>query len=574
MSSLRGHHPHRELPSTSRPLGRGGDNEHTVNAPAEVERGRELYAHRSWRDAYAALSEAHRQACLTAGDLELLATAAYMLGRQDEFYEALEHAHQAHLNGGEPLLAARCAFWIGINLVQQGEMARASGWLGRARRLVEREGGDSVEQGYLLVPTMFEREARGDLDGAIATAAEAARIGERFGDPDLVALAVHGQGHLMITKGEVREGLALVDEAMLSVSTGELSPIPSGIVYCGVILACRAAYELRRAAEWTAALTKWCDEQPDMVAFTGRCLVHRTEIMHLRGAWAEALAEARRAGERCVQGNNPRAAGEASYLQGEVHRLLGDFADAEDAYREASQLGREPQPGLALLRLAQGDSAAAMTMVRRALAESTERPDRAALLPAMVEIMLSNGEADEARAACDELDEMATAYDAGMVNAAAARARGAVLLAEGHAERALVALRRASEGWQELDAPYETARARALVARACRDLGDSDAAEMEFDAAREAFTALGAAPALAEIDALHAPAAARDTHGLTARELEVLRMIARGQTNKAIAADLVLSERTIERHVSNIFAKLGVSTRSAATAFAYEHELV
>ena len=563
-----------ELSSIHRPIGEGGDNQATVDAVAEVERGRELYADRAWRGAHAALSQADRQAPLTAEDLERLATAAYMLGRQDEFYEALERAHHAHLNDGGALRAARCAFWIGINLVQQGEMARASGWLGRARRLVQREGRDCVEQGYLLVPTMFEREAQGDLDGAIETAAEAARIGERFGDPDLVAVAVHGQGHLMITNGQVREGLALADEAMLSVSTGELSPIPSGIVYCGVILACRAAYELRRAAEWTAALTKWCDEQPDMVAFTGRCLLHRTELMHLRGAWAEALVEARRAGERCIQGNNPRAAGEASYLEGEVHRLVGDSAAAEDAYRQASQLGREPQPGLALLRLAQGDTAAALTMIRRALAESTDGPSRAALLPAVVEIMLATGEADEARAACDELDETAAAYEPGMLSAVAAQARGAVLLAGGDAERALVALRRAAQRWQELDAPYETARARALVARACRDLGDSDAAAMELGAAREALKSLGAASALAEIDALDVHAASRGTHGLTARELEVLRLIAAGQTNKAIAADLVLSERTVERHVSNIFAKVGVSTRAAATAFAYTHELV
>jgi DNA-binding NarL/FixJ family response regulator len=296
--------------------------------------------------------------------------------------------------------------------------------------------------------------------------------------------------------------------------------------------------------------------------------------MHMRGAWAEALAEARRASERCIQGNNPGAAGEASNLQGEVHRLVGDFAAAEDAYRRASQLGREPQPGLALLRLAQGDTGAAMTMIRRVLAEVTERPHRAALLPAMVEIMIAAGEADEARTACDELDEIAAAYETGMLDAVAAQARGAVLLAEGDAERALVALRRGVRGWQELDAPYETARARALLARACRDLGDADSAAMELAAAREALSALGATPALAEIDAFDAPEASRDTHGLTARELEVLRLIAGGHTNKAIAAELVLSERTVERHVSNIFAKLGVSTRAAATAFAYEHELV
>jgi DNA-binding NarL/FixJ family response regulator len=505
---------------------------------------------------------------------ELLATAAYMLAKHDEFYDALERAHQAHLKGGEALRAARCAFWLGVNLAQQGEMGRAGGWLGRARRLVEREGGECVERGYLLIPVMFEHEAQGDLDGAIAAAAEAGRIGERFGDPDLVALGVHSQGHLMITRGEVREGLQLLDEAMLSVSTGELSPIPSGIVYCGVILGCQAAFELRRAAEWTAALTKWCDEQPDMVAFTGRCLVHRTELMRIRGAWNEALAEAIRAGERCIQGNNPRAAGEASYLRGDIYQLRGECDAAEAAYREASQRGREPQPGLALLRLAQGDTAAAVAAIHRALAETADRPKRAALLPAAVEIMLSAGDAAEAEAACDELEEIAADYEGGMLNALAAKARGSVLLAGRDAERALAMLRRAAQGWQELGAPFETAYARMLIARACRALGDDEAAALELAAAREALTALRAAPALAEIDALDSRAAPHDTRGVTARELEVLRLVAAGRTNRAIAAELVLSERTVERHVSNIFAKLGVSSRAAATAFAYEHELL
>ena len=551
-----------------------GDNHHKVDAVAEVERGRELYADRAWSDAYAALSEADRNAPLTAGDLELLATAAYMLGRHGDFYHALERAHQAHLNAREALPAARCAFWVGINLVQEGEMGRAGGWLGRAQRLVDREGAECVEQGYLLIPVMFEREAQGNLDGAIAVAAEAIRIGERLGDPDLVALAGHHQGHLMIKRGEVQEGLRLLDEAMVSVSTGELSPIPSGIVYCGVILGCQEAYEMRRAAEWTAALSRWCEEQPDMVAFTGRCLVHRTEIMALGGAWDQALEEARRAGGRCLLGKNQRAAGEASYLEGDLHRLRGDFSAAEDAYREASQRGREPQPGLALLRLAQGEAGSAAASIRRVLAETTERPARAGLLPAAVEIMLATGEVDEARAACDDLAGIAADYEGGMLDAVAAQARGALLLAEGDAERALVALRRAAQGWQELDAPYEAARARALVARGCRALGDEDAAKMELAAARTALTGLGAAPALAAIDALAEPAALRDVHGLTARELEVLRLVAAGRTNKAIATELVLSERTVERHVSNIFAKLGVSSRSAATAFAYEHELV
>jgi ATP/maltotriose-dependent transcriptional regulator MalT len=545
-----------------------------VDAIAMVERGRALHAERAWSDAYEALSRADQMTRLEAEDLELLATSAYMLGRRDEYFGALERAHQAHLNAGEPLRATRCAFWVGMNLAQQGEMGRANGWLGRARRLVERERRECVEKGYLLMPLVFQQEASGDLDAAIATAAEAARIGERFGDRDLLALAGHQQGHVLITRGRSKEGLALLDEAMVAVTNGELSPIVSGIVYCGVILGCQAAYELRRAREWTATLAEWCEQQPDMVAFTGRCLVHRTEILRLQGAWVEALEEARRAGERCVEGKNQRAAGEAAYLQGDLHRLQGRFAAAEEAYREANQRGREPQPGLALLRLAQRDTGAAVAAIRRVLGETTQRPKRASLLPAFVEIMLAVGQVQEARSACLELDEIAADYQGGMLDAVVAYAVGAVDQADGNAEAALVMLRRASEAWQDFEAPYEAARARALVAQACRTLGDDDAAAMELDAASEAFAKLGAAPDIARIEALAAPAASRDVRGLTPRELEVLRLVAAGQTNKAIAAELVLSERTVERHVSNLFVKLGVSSRAAATAFAYEHQLL
>ncbi len=250
-----------------------------MTVPAAVELGREHYAARAWSDAHAVLSAADRQAPLAAEDLELLAVAAYMIGHQDEYADVLGRAHRAHLDAGQGLKAARCAGWIGINLAMQGELGRAGGWLSRARRLVEREGRECVEQGYLLIPAIFEHEARGDIEAAISTAGEVMGIAERFGDADLLAIAAQGQGTLMAVHGRAREGLALMDEAMLAVTTGDLSPIVSGIVYCGVILGCQAAHELRRAQEWTAALSAWCEAQPDMVAFTGRCLVHRTEIL-------------------------------------------------------------------------------------------------------------------------------------------------------------------------------------------------------------------------------------------------------------------------------------------------------
>lgn len=525
-------------------------------------------------DAYKALSRADQATPLGAEDLELLATSAYMLGRDDEYVTCLERAHHAHLGTGEAMRAVRCAFWVGMNLALQGETGPATGWLGRAQRLVEREGRDCVERGYLLLPLMFEREATGDYEAAAATAADAAAIGERFGDRDLFALAVHSQGILLVKQGRVVEGLGLLDEAMVVVTAGELSPIVSGLVYCGVIMGCQEAYELRRAQEWTAALTRWCEEQPDMVSFTGTCLVHRAEIMQLHGEWPDALQEARRAGERCAQVRNQSAAAQAFYRQGEVHRLQGKFAAAEKAYREASRCGCEPQPGLALLRQAQGNGDAAAAAIRRAVGETTEPLKRARLLPAYVEIMLAVGDVQEAHSACRELEETSAGNRSGMLGAMAAHTRGAVELAKGDARAALLSLRRAWQAWQDPEVPYEAARVRVLVGLACRALGDEDTAALELEAARGVFAQLGAVPDVARVDSLTRRTATVDAHGLTPRELQVLRLVTTGKTNKAIAAELILSDRTVDRHVSNIFTKLGVSSRAAVTAYAYEHQLV
>jgi DNA-binding NarL/FixJ family response regulator len=485
----------------------------------------------------------------------------------------MERAHQAHLKAGNAPRAVRCAFWVGIGLATRGEMAQASGWFGRGQRLLEREQRDCVERGYLLIPVLLQHVAAGDVTTAHATAAEAAEIGERFGDPDLVALAVHEQGHALIRQGRIEEGLRLLDETMVGVTAGELSPIVTGLVYCNVIAFCQEVYEVRRAREWTAALTRWCEQQPDMVAHTGLCLLHRAEIMELGGAWPDALEEARRAGERFAQQAKRMAAGQASYRQGEVHRLRGEVAAAEAAYRDASRCGWEPQPGLALLRLAQGNADAATAAIRRVVGETGDPLKLARLLPAYVEIMLAAGETEEARTACGRLEQLSGERKEGMRAALVAQARGAVELAQGDTETALVSLRQAWRGWQEIEAPYEAARARVLLGLACRALGDDDAAALELEAARGTFAELGAAPDLARVESLSGAGPA-DLHGLTARELEVLRLVAAGETNKVIAAELVLSERTVERHVSNIFAKLRVSSRSAATAYAYEHQLV
>jgi DNA-binding NarL/FixJ family response regulator len=460
-----------------------------------------------------------------------------------------------------------------MHLALRGEMGPATGWLGRAQRIVEREERECVERGYLLMPVAFQHEAAGDLEGAAATAASAAEIAERFGDADLFALAVHEQGNILVRDGRLTEGLPLLDEAMVAATSGELSPVVTGIVYCGVILACEEVYELRRAKEWTAALTRWCRKQPDLMAFTGRCNVHRARLMQLHGAWPEALQEARRAGERFKATTaNPAAVAAAFYIEGDVHRLRGEVATAEEAYRAASRLGIEPQPGLALLRLAQGNVDAAAAAIRRVTAETADRLRRASLLPAYVEIMLAAGAVSEAREGCDELDAIAVDYGTEMLRAMAGSVRGAVELADGDAVSALVKLREAAQAWQTLEAPYETARVRVLLAQACRAVGDDDAFALELAAAREAFEQLGAAPDAARVDSLVGRRAS--PHGLTQRELEVLRLVAGGKSNREIASTLVISEHTAARHVQNILAKLDVPSRTAAGAFAFEHDLV
>ena len=537
-----------------------------------LERGRASYVKGAWLEAYEWLSRADEDEFLAPEDLELLARSAYMLGRDDEYAHGLERAHHGHLDAGELPSAARCTWWIGHNLLMRGETARATGWFGRGDRLLDREGRDCVERGYLLIPVGLRA---GDARTAYATWTEAAAIGERYGDPDLVTMARMGQGHTLALQGRTEEGFRIVDETMVAVTTGELSPIVAGIVYCNTIAFCQQAQEARRAREWTAALTEWCEHQPDMVAHSGVCLVHRAEVMQFQGAWRAALEEVQQAGERLRYGVlNQRRAGSALYLQGEIRRLQGDLTAAEEAYRAASRLGFDPQPGLALLRLAQGNGSAAAAAIER-LADETEEPlRRARLLPASVEIMLAVGDLEEARRAAGELNALAEAHASDLLRALAAQAGGAVALADGDSRAGLGLLRGALGMWQDIGAPYEEARTRVLLGMACRRLGDDDAAALELEAARTGFEELGAGPDLARVDSLVTSAPSKGAHGLSPRELEVLRYVARGKTNKEIAAALVLSERTVERHVSNIFAKLRVSTRAAATAFAYEHQLL
>jgi ATP/maltotriose-dependent transcriptional regulator MalT len=454
----------------------------------------------------------------------------------------------------------------------QGEAAPATGWFARGERLLDREHADCAARGYLLLARMLQNLSKGDFEAAHDAAAEAIEIGQRFGDRDLVALGVMDQGHALLELGRTSEGLRLVDESMVAVTSGELSPIVAGILYCNTIAVCRDAFEVRRAREWTAALAAWCERHSDMVAHQGVCLVHRAEIMQLQGAWEEALVEARRVAAKGLL--NRRAVPGALYVRGDIHRLRGELDAAEEAFRLATRQGRSAQPGLALLRLAQGKREAAFAAIRRTAGETGPPLDRAAILPAYVEIALASGELEEAARASDELGGIAETHGGDSLRAMSAYARGQVALARNDASEALTALRESLLRWLTLEAPHEAARTRVLLGRACEALGDADSAMLELEAARAAFEDLGARPDLERLDASARGDRSRDHHGLSPRELEVLRLLATGETNRSIAATLVISERTVDRHVSNIYAKLGVSSRAAATARAYEQDLV
>jgi len=544
-----------------------------MDVMVDLERARESHRRLAWADACEAFLALDAASPLEIEDLERLAEAAEFVGRGDEAIRVLQRAYAAHLDAGEIGDAVRCAFWLWHALVVNGEFAHAGGWVVRAGQLTEKRP-NCAEQGYLQIPVAERQHGEGAYAAAFDTAGRAAEMGRRCADRDLVTIATHIQGRALIKQGTVEQGLALLDAAMLGVTAGETSPRVTGWIYCSTISTCHELHEVRRAREWTTALNAWCDALPQFTgAYSGICRIHRSELLQLGGAWPEAVREAQVACEHLTRGYGELVAGAAFYQLGEIHRLRGESADAEEAYRRASDFGWSTQPGLALLRLAQGNLDASVAAIRRALAESTDRLARAQLLPAFVEIMLATADLAAAREGAIELAEIAEAYDTPALLARSAYARGAVHLADGSPEAALPALRLAWQLWRDLDAPYEAARIRVLVGQACRALRDEDTAAMEFDAARHVLEQLGAAPDLARVAALTRKRPLAEASGLSAREVEVLRLVAAGKTNQAIAAELFLSEKTVHRHLSNIFTKLGVTSRTAAAAYAFEHGL-
>ena len=548
-------------------LSQAGDLSH-------LQRGREAYEHQAWAEAYTALAAADREIPLSPGDLERLAMAAHLIGKEAQGADLLGRAHRGFLEHREPERAARCAFWLGLGLLEKGEMAQASGWLARARRILEEQAGECLEHGYLLLPDGLRCIMQGDCDAAAIAFARATAIGRRFADRDLVALGTHGQGRALIRLGRCLEGVVLLDEAMVAVTTGEVSPIVAGDVYCSVLSGCQEIFDWRRAQEWTAALTRWCAGQPELVLYRGQCLLRHSEVLQLRGDWVDAMGEAQRACERLSDPANQPGLGAAYYQLAELHRVRGELAEAEEGFRQASLHGKKPQPGLALLQLAQGEPAMALASIRLTLEQTRERRNRPRLLAAQVDIGFAAGDLDGARAAVEELAAIAADLGSPYLRALADHAAGALRLAEGAAREALTLLRQAEALWESMGTPYETARTRALIGQASRALGDERGAQLELEAAASIFRRLRAAPDLGRIERLLRVPAAAPEHGLSPREMQILRLIAGGKTNRAIAAELRISEKTVARHVSNIFVKLDLSSRSAATAYAYRHDLV
>ena len=543
----------------------------TVDA---LEQGRTCFERQAWRDAHERLTAAGADRPLQPEDLDRLAACAFMLGSDAECEALRERAYHDFDARGDTELAARCAFRLGFELLSKGSRAQASGWLGRARRLLEDAGIDSVILGYLLLPEGIGSVGK-DPSRSYALFSEALEIGRRFRDADLVTFSRMGQGRSLIKLKRTAEGIALLDEVMIAVTAGEVAPLHVGDVYCSVLDACAEVFDLRRAQEWTAALTRWCERQGDSVPYRGSCLIRRAEILQLHGSWDDALSEAERACQHLIAPPPKPSAGFANYQRGELHRLRGEFDKAEDAYRQANELGRKPQPGLALLRLAQGDTDAALASIRRVVDEARDVSSRSRVLAAYATILLATGDTAGARTAASELRSIADAFDALFLRAMASHIDGAILLAEGDAERAVASLREALDRWREIGAPYEEARTREQMAAASRLLGDHDTADLELDAARRAYHRLGAVADAARLDASVGQSRSPKADGrLTSREREVLALVATGKTNRAIADALGLSEKTVARHISNIFTKLDLTSRAAATAYAYQNQLV
>lgn len=543
-----------------------------VATAENVRRGVEYLKRRSWGEADRLLTEPAEAGQLRASVLEQLAVARLLIGRQESGEAGWVAAHECFLREGDPCGAARCAFWLGLVLLTRGEMARGGGWLGRAHELLA-DLDECAEQGLLLIPEGLHAMLGGHVTDSEETFLRAREIGKRVRAPDVVVLGELGLGQSLTRQGRTAEGLAILDRVMAGIEAQDLSPMVTGIVYCAVIEECQRIFDVARAREWTTALSRWLGSQPDLVAFQGQCMVYRAEVVQRHGDWPAAIEESRRARDRLSTPPGHPATGLALYRLAELHRLRGEFDEADSAYREANGWGHSPQPGLALLRLGQGDVAAASAAIRRVLGEALDPASRSGILAAAVRILLAAGDVDGAREAVDDLTQLASGMAAPFLQAIAQHCQGTLAVVDADFPTAVGLLQSSLKVWLNLQAPHEEALTRIELGAAYRGLGDDDSAQLEFDTARALLTGLGAAPDLARVDPL-IPRLAPANEDLSLRELQVLRLLSRGESNRSIADSLYISVRTVDRHVSNLYSKLGVSNRAAATAYAYDHGLL
>jgi DNA-binding CsgD family transcriptional regulator len=534
---------------------------------AHLTRARQLHRASRWKAACVEYAAADAVAPLSVDDLAAFAESAQVSARGDEAVTLLHRLFDLRVGAGEFDDAAQVAFWLWWVLVNTDQVARANGWLQQTTRIL---GPDLTTSLWLAIPEAMLHGTTGDL----------ARVDELLGaivesgHGEVVPWALSLWGHVLIEDGRLHDGLDRLDEAMATLLDEGLSPRVTPWVYCAGVGGCFLARDFARARAWNQSMIKWLDTLSSLGgAYLGNCRIYRSRLMCLNGHWQDALDEITAVCDD-LDGFPGRICGHAHYQLGEIQRLRGEGEAAENAYRRAAGLGCAVQPGLALLRLAEGDGHAATAGIRRALTEVSAKPDRVDLLKAAVTIHLETGQIGAARDALDQLERLTADLTAPVIEAERCTVRSAVLLAEGDAGGALPLLRWAVDIWQEQDAPYELAKLNVLIGRACRALADQDGARLQFSAARETFERLGARPDLAQLDRVVASVDAETGHGLTQREIEVLRLIARGRTNRAIANELHLSERTVHRHVANIFTKLAVDSRTAAVAYGIKHRIV
>jgi class 3 adenylate cyclase len=472
-----------------------------LNHVDPLQAGREAIQRRAWREALEFLRAADAASPLSAEDLEGLAEAAFWCGQLAACIAARERGYRLYVDAGRSRRAGYLAILLARDNFSRRDGAVANAWLKRAERLLEGEP-DSSEKAWLLrTRTVIAIESECDFEKALDYATKTLDMATRVRDRDLMALALDDQGRALLAKGKVKEGMALMDEATIAAVAGELGPWATAAVYCNMITACQRVVDVRRAGEWTEATKRWCEQQA-VAGFPGMCRVYRAEVLRLRGAWREAEEEARLACEELKEFNLGFCA-EAFYEVGEIRLRVGDLFGAEAAFRNAHELGRDPQPGLALLRLAEGEAGAALAAIKNAVAGQTRASLlRAKLLPALVEIAIAAHDPDTAAGAIEDLATIAHDFDSHALQAATLSARGTLHLAREQNTEAVGALREALQLWKDVEMPYETARARLSLGEAFRAVGDLDNAALELETARALFERLGASPQLARADTL------------------------------------------------------------------------